>query len=237
MNLNIIFRFISFYGLLWFSTVYYFGIAFLVFLLTRHEGCITWAARGWGKFNLRNAGVTLDIHGTEHLNTSPALFVLNHQSLLDMFIMCSLLPENVRPIAKRSFLYIPVLGLFMKLVGVVLLERHDPQRAMVGMREAKKLIDKGFSLVIAPEGTRTQTGELQPLKKGAFHLAIQTRIPMVPITIVNAYQLFPRSLWLPQSGTVQVFIDAPISTEHWSTDTLSHHIETVRFIFLGHLQP
>ncbi len=235
MNFNIFFRLFSFYIGLWASTVYYFGLAFIQFLFTRDEDCITWASHGWGTFNLKNAGVTLDVHGQENLNTYPAIFVLNHQSLLDMFIVCSLSPGRIRPIAKRSFLYIPVLGAFMKLVGVVLLERYDPQKAMVGMREAKKLLDNKFSLVIAPEGTRSKSGELQPLKKGAFHLALQTKIPMVPITIVNAFNLLPKKNWLPKSGIVHVFVETPVSTKDWSPDHLSEHVETVRTIFLSHL--
>ncbi len=197
---------------------------------------MAWVAHHWGKFNLKNARITLDIQGQENLAHTPAIFVINHQSMLDVFIMSSLLPPKTFPIAKKSFGYIPILGWFLKIIGTVLIDRHNPTKALEGMKQAQKIIESGLSIVIAPEGTRTPTGELQSLKKGAFYLAIQTRLPLIPITIVGAYALLPKSSWIPKRGTVKVYIDPPISTKSWAIETISSHSEAIRTIFLNHLR-
>lgn len=197
---------------------------------------MSWTAHHWGKFNLRHAQITLDIHGQENLARTPAIFVINHQSMLDVFIMSSILPEKTLPIAKKSFITIPILGWFLKTMGVVFIDRYHPSKALEGMKQARESIEQGLSIVMAPEGTRTKTGELQPLKKGAFYLAIQTQLPLIPITIVGAYDLFPKSSWTPHPGTVKVYIDPPLSTEHWSIETIPTHMEELRDIFLSHLR-
>lgn len=228
--------FIRFYGLLGLATLYYFGVGFIRLLYRPKDDVVYWAAHGWGNFTLKQAGIRVEVDSKEHLQKTPAIFVLNHQSMLDLFILCALLPLKTLPVAKKSFKYIPILGCFMKSAGVVFLDRYHPQKAMVGMKKVQKLALEGYSLIMAPEGTRTRTGELQPLKKGAFYLALQTGLPLVPITIVGAFNLFPKSRWTPQSGTVKVFINPPISTLEWTGEDLPKEIEKVRNIFLSHLE-
>jgi len=200
------------------------------------EKVIEWAAHGWGTFNLKQAGITLEVVGKENLDKRPAILVVNHQSMLDLFIMCALRPPKTLPVSKKSMRYIPLLGLFMKSAGVIFIDRYNPKKAMAAMKETYEVVQKkGYSILMAPEGTRTKTGELSPLKKGAFYLALQTKLPMIPITLVNAFQLFPKSAWSPKPGSIQVFIDSPILTETWTEENLSFQIDNVRRIFLTHL--
>lgn len=229
-------RFLQFYSLLILSTFYYYGLGLMMFLFKPTDEVTHWTASSWGKFNLKQAGVKLHIIGEENLSKTPAIFVVNHQSMLDLFIMCYLLPFKSLAVAKKSMRYYPLLGFFMNLAGVVFVDRRHKERAIEGMREAKRIVERGYSLAIAPEGTRTITGELQPLKKGAFHLAIQTKLPMVPITIKNAYSLFPRNHWIPKEGTVDIFIDAPVKTSNWTIETIPQAIAQIRSIFLSHLE-
>lgn len=227
-------RFIQFYGRLIGSTIYYLGFGLMLMIFRPIENVMQWAIPKWGEFNLKSAGVDLEIFGRENLEKRPAIFVLNHQSMLDLFISCYLRPPNTLGIAKKSFVYMPIIGLFMKAIGVVFLDRHDRMKALEGMRATKRLIEKGYSIAMAPEGTRTPTGELQPLKKGAFYLALQTGLPLIPITIINAYQLFPRHNWLPKPGIVKVYIDPPIATHGMTEHSILEMIERVRSVFLSH---
>jgi len=229
-------KFLSFYFLLSFSILWYCTFGFILLLFKPKREVIQWVAHGWGRFNLNHAHITLELHGQDHLSKTPAIFVINHQSMLDLFIMSALLPDHTLPIAKKSFIYIPILGWFLKAVGVVLIDRHNPLKALEGMKQAREMIEQGISIVIAPEGTRTQTGELGPLKKGAFYLAMQTKLPMIPIIIAGAYDLFPKSSWIPRPGTVTVTITPPLSTHAWTPETLSQHITQVRSFFLSHLK-
>jgi len=229
-----IWRFIRFYGWLIGSIIYYLGFGLIFMIFRPPEEVMQWAIPRWGEFSLKLAGVDLEIFGREHLEKRPAIFVFNHQSMLDLFIACYLRPPHTLGVAKKSFAYMPIIGLFMKAIGVVFLDRHDRMKALEGMRATKRLIEKGYSISIAPEGTRTQTGELQPLKKGAFYLALQTGLPLIPITIINAYQLFPRHAWLPKPGIVKVYIDPPIDTKGMTEDSMPEMIEHTRSVFLSH---
>ncbi|MBI2646839.1 MAG: 1-acyl-sn-glycerol-3-phosphate acyltransferase, partial [Deltaproteobacteria bacterium] len=198
-----ILKLFSFYFLLSFSVLWYCTIGFILLLFKPKKDVIFWVAHHWGHFNLKHSQITLELHGQKNLARTPAIFVINHQSMLDIFIISALLPPKTLPIAKKSFGTIPILGWFLRATGTILIDRYNPSKALEGMKQAKGSIEQqGLSIVMAPEGTRTKTGKLQPLKKGAFYLAIQTGLPIIPITIVGAYDLFPISSWIPKRGAV-----------------------------------
>lgn len=226
----------SFYALLFASTSYYFGLGLIfLFFWRKKEDVIAWVASHWGKFNLKQAGIQLDIVGLENTHTRPAIFIYNHQSILDIFILSTLISHKTLPMAKKSFLYFPFLGWFMKTVGAVFVERHDPQKAMLSLKQAQKVIREGYSFVMAPEGTRTRTGELLPFKRGAFQLALQMKLPIIPIIFSNAYSLFPKDAWSPHAGIVKVKILPPIDAAHWSMNILPEKIEEIRNVYLTYL--
>lgn len=236
MILKAPFWFIRFYSVLIISILYYFGIGFLSLLFKPKETVIDWAAKNWGTLVLKGAGIRLHVSGGEYLKKTPAIFVSNHQSMLDFFIMCQMRPSKTTAVAKKSLFRIPILGWFMKIANIIFIDRFHKERAAEAMEQARHIVEKGYSILIAPEGTRTRTGELQPLKKGAFHLALQTHLSMIPITIVNAYDLFPRHAFFPRPGTIDIFIDPPIETTSWTEQTLPQAIDQVRTIFLSHLE-
>ena len=182
----------------------------------------------WGKFVLDISRVNLHIQGEENLKKIPAIFITNHQSTLDIFILCALAPYKALPVAKKTLKYIPFVGTFMKKVGVVFIDRFQPDKALQGMLQAKKLAQSGISIIMAPEGTRSRTGELMPFKKGAFYLALETGYPIIPIVIRGAFELYPRDAWMPKPGTVYVEIGEPISTQNWKREPLHTHIQSVR---------
>ena len=229
-------RFSRFYILLILSTIFYFGWGLILFIFKPRDAVTHDISKRWAAFNLKRAGVELEVYGREHLSQGPSIFVFNHQSLLDMFILCRIVPPKTLSAAKKSFRYFPVMGWFMKAAGVVFIDRYHHQRALEGMKQVKARVDQGYSMVIAPEGTRTATGDLLPFKKGAFYLALQTRFPIIPITLVNAYALLPRHNWIPRPGTVKVFIDPPIPTNTWTEENIPDAIHKVQNIFLSHLK-
>jgi putative phosphoserine phosphatase/1-acylglycerol-3-phosphate O-acyltransferase len=117
--------------------------------------------------------------------------------------------------------------------GVVMIDRADARGAIEAM---KPLVDamrkEGKSVVLAPEGTRTVSPRLAPFKKGAFHLAIQAGVPMIPIVIRNAGDVAPKGDFVYRSATVDIEVLAPVDTSDWSTDTIDEHIQEVRNMFL-----
>ncbi len=243
MNLlRILYWFLRFQILLVSLTIFYFGRAFFELLSISTPdsalNLIQRTARIWGAAILKYSGIELEVIGDrEILSREPASVVINHPSLLDFFVWCILAPPNTPALAKKSLRYLPIIGWFMKKAGIIFIDRFHRERAMKSMEEAKTLIlENKRSLLIAAEGTRTYTGELQPLKKGAFYLALQTKLPMIPVTIVGAYALFPRHVWYPKPGKILVYIDPPMDTHTWTEKSLPQAMDEVTHIFQSHLK-
>jgi len=137
-------------------------------------------------------GVRLDVYGSEHLATRPAVFLFNHQSQLDVLILAKLLRGGFTGVAKKELANDPGFGLVFRLADVAFVDRHDHAQAMKALEPAVQKLHEGISLVIAPEGTRSATPALGPFKKGAFHVAMQAEVPIVPIVIRNSGELMWR---------------------------------------------
>lgn len=173
------------------------------------------------------------VAGEEHLTAArPCVFVFNHQSKLDGPIIMSLLRTEFTAVAKKEVRAIPVIGQLMSLMGTVLIDRADPAGARAALTPAvEKLRTEGVSLVIAPEGTRSPTPKLGSFKKGAFHIAMQAGVPMVPIVLRGAGELMWRSAQTVRRGTVEVCVLPPVDTSRWRAETVDDHVAEVRGMF------
>jgi HAD superfamily hydrolase (TIGR01490 family) len=181
------------------------------------------------------AGVRLDVRGAEHLATRPAVFLFNHQSQLDVLILAKLLHGGFTGVAKRELSRSPGFGLMFRLADVAFVDRHDHAQAIKALQPAVQKLRDGISLVIAPEGTRSATPALGPFRKGAFHVAMQAGVPVVPIVIRNSGELMWRSARTIHSGTVQVVVLPPIPTTSWMVEDLDKHVDEVRGQYLATL--
>ncbi|GAA1322399.1 HAD-IB family hydrolase [Pseudonocardia xinjiangensis] len=182
-----------------------------------------------GELGTALGGVRLDVRGAEHLMAArPAVFLFNHQSQLDVLILAKLLRSNFTAVAKKEAATVPGFGLAFRLADVAFVDRTDPTAARAALEPAVQRLREGISLVIAPEGTRSITPALGPFKKGAFHVAMQAGVPIVPIVIRNAGELMWRGASTLREGTVQVAVLPPIPTDGWTVEELDRHIEDVR---------
>src|SRR5499427_991422 len=181
------------------------------------------------------AGVRLDVHGAEHLAVRPAVFLFNHQSQLDVLILAKLLRGGFTGVAKKELANNPGFGLMFRLADVAFVDRQDNAQARDALESAVQKLNDGISLVIAPEGTRSATPALGPFKKGAFHVAMQAGVPIVPIVIRNSGELMWRGATTIHAGTVQVAVLPPIATDGWDVDGLDEHIRQVRGQYLATL--
>jgi HAD superfamily hydrolase (TIGR01490 family) len=177
-------------------------------------------------------GVRLDVHGAENLATRPAVFLFNHQSQLDVLILAKLLRGGFTGVAKKELANDPGFGLVFRLADVAFVDRHDHAQAVKALEPAVQKLREGISLVIAPEGTRSATPALGPFKKGAFHVAMQADVPIVPIVIRNSGELMWRGATTLHAGTVQVAVLPPVSTADWAVGQLDEHIERIRGQYL-----
>ena len=191
------------------------------------------AYRNFAGVGMTLAGVKLDISGEENLWAHrPAVFVTNHQSILDGFIVPHLIQSNITVMGKKEAADMPLIGRTMEAAGFILFDRSDPEAGRAACAQAADDIRNGYSLAIAPEGTRSYTGKLEPFKKGAFHVAMQTKVPIVPIVIKNAAAFWPRGENFVRPGTVDVEVLPPVSTDDWTLENLGEKVDKLRGQFL-----
>lgn len=179
-------------------------------------------------------GLNLNVTGERYLwQERPAVFVFNHQSKADVIIIAKLLRRDIAGVGKKEIRNYPLLGKIMELSGTVLIDRENTAKAIEAM---KPLVDvmkvERKSVVIAPEGTRAVSTKLAQFKSGAFHIAMQAGVPVVPIVIHNAIDIAPKGDLVYRPCTVEVEILPPIDTSGWKRRTMRQHVAMVRGQFL-----
>jgi len=174
-------------------------------------------------------GVKIEVIGEEHLQAHrPCVFIINHQSKFDMFVMMNIVRRSFSGVAKAEAANVPGFGRYMKMAGVAFLDRADSQKSIDALKPAVDRIKSGLSMCIAPEGTRSWTPKVGRFKKGAFHMAMQAGVPIVPVVIRNAGEIMGRNDQTMRAGTVQVAVLPGIDVSGWTHDQLDARIAEVR---------
>ncbi len=188
----------------------------------------------FGDFAAAMVGMELDVYGEKNLWAArPCIFIFNHQSKADVVIMAKLIRKDMGGVGKQEIKKIPVLGRLMEWAGTVFIDRKDGASAIKAMEPlVDAILKEGKSIVIAPEGTRTLSPTLAPFKKGAFHLAMQAGVPIVPVVIHNAGDVAPKNEFVMRAATVRVDVLPPIDTSAWTPRTINRHVTEVRNMFL-----
>jgi 1-acyl-sn-glycerol-3-phosphate acyltransferase len=172
-----------------------------------------WCASTWSRMIARTALLRVRVHGAEHLRPGESyVFLSTHQSWMDIPVMLGYLPSQLRIAAKREVFMIPFLGWHMTRSGQIPINRGSTAESIESLRRAARLLGGGVSAFLFPEGTRTRDGSLQPLKKGGFRLALESGLPLVPVTIVGTRRAMPRGSMVLRAGPVHMHIDPPIPT-------------------------
>jgi len=200
-------------------------------LLTRSRRTAANVAIGAGADTaLALAGVNMNVRGEENLwSQRPAVFIFNHQSSLDMLIVGSLVRRDMTGVAKKEARRDPRFAPVGLLTDVAYIDRRNSTKARSALAPVvEKIRDERMSLAIAPEGTRTPTPRLGRFKKGAFHIAMQSEVPIVPIVIRNAGELMWRGSNVVRSGTVDVVVLPPVPTDTWRVEDLDRHVAAMR---------
>lgn len=194
-------------------------------------------APAWADVIHAFAGVKLNVTGEENLWAHrPAVFIFNHRNNFDAFIMSKLLRVDYTGIAKKELERHPIMGPVGRLMNVAFIDRSDAKKAVESMKPVMDLARKGLSIVIAPEGTRARGNELLPFKKGAFRMAMETGLPIVPVVLRNADDIGARDGVFMRPGTVDVMVLPAISMKDWSREDLNDRIEAVRDLYVATLE-
>ncbi|NXK62417.1 PLCB acyltransferase, partial [Sylvietta virens] len=168
-------------------------------------------------------GVKFEVKGLENFKVEgPVIIVSNHQSILDMMGLMEILPDNCVQVAKKELIYMGSVGLIIYLGGVILINRKSTSSAKMVMSEvAKTMVAENVKVWVYPEGTRNCTGDLLPFKKGAFHLAIQAQVPVIPVVYSSFTTFYNPKTKLFTSGKIKVEVLPPIETKGLTSDDVT----------------
>ncbi|MFS8084065.1 MAG: lysophospholipid acyltransferase family protein [Acidobacteriota bacterium] len=174
-----------------------------------------WGARTW----LTLSGVRLKVTGLEHLDPNQTyVFVANHWSYFDAAPLFCGTGRRMGLVAKMELLNAPILGYGMGCVNVIAIDRSNRDRAVETLKIAIQRLRSGVSFGVCPEGTRARPGEMLPFKKGAFHMAVQAGVPVVPMALKNSDQLMGRGTGEAWPGTIEMVMMPPVDTSWVSSD-------------------
>lgn len=214
------------------------GVGAAVGLLSRdrRHGINTGIALGT-ELGLALAGVRIAVIGEHNLwRSRPAIFIGNHQSELDAVVLGALVRRDFTAVGKKEARHDPRVLFLSAALDPAWVDRGNTAQAVAALDKVVERIRGGLSLVIFPEGTRTPTPVLGRFKKGAFHMAMQARVPIVPVVLRNAGELMRKGSRAVNPGTVEVCVLDPIPTERWTVDRIDEHVAEVRQRFVDTLE-
>jgi len=221
-------------GLLYGSLVPSVGFGVAAGLLNRSKReAVNVMGSVWGDLAASAAGIDLRVEGQEHLwSHRPAVFIFNHQSGLELVLMLKLLRRDFTGIAKQELRHNPVFGPLFRAAGVVFVDRSNTAKAIQALGPAVEALRHGRSLIIAPEGTRSTTAHVGRFKKGAFRLAMDAAVPIVPVVFRNVLDALPKGAIVVRPAVVEAVVLPPIDTSSWTLDTLDDRIREVRDLYV-----
>ena len=195
-----------------------------------------YAAVPWAKVILWVCGARVKVNGQKNVDRDEArIYLSNHQSYFDIFVLLAHLPADFKFILKQELMRIPLLGFAMKGARYIAIDREDPRKAVKSMNEAAMKIKEGSSMLIFPEGTRSQDGKLQPFKTGGFRLALKAGCDVVPVAINNSRNIVPKKSLKINKGTIDMNIGTPISVKDYTKKDMDKLMDQVREAILNQM--
>lgn len=194
--------------------------------------------RMWNWTVAKFMGLKFTISGTEKIVPGTSYIITpNHQSFADILALFVNLPVPFRWVIKKELLKIPLFGKALGSTGAICLDRSDRERSVKSLQEGTNKLGGGWSVLIYPEGTRTPDGLLHAFKKGAFMMAVQTGISILPVTCNGAFKVMPKNTLLFTPGHVTLAIGDPILTEGLTESSVPELMERTWQAINKHLNP
>ncbi|GMV40835.1 MAG: hypothetical protein AMXMBFR64_25510 [Myxococcales bacterium] len=159
-------------------------------------------ARAWSRMLLRMSGTTISSRGTDGVDWSrPFILMSNHQSHFDIPCLFATVPVDLRFLSKHVLAWIPIFGWSMWAAGFIFINRSDQKKAFASIDKAIRTVREGRSIVVFPEGTRSKDGALKDFKKGAFHMAAEAGVQIVPAWVEGSRHIMQKNSGLVRPGT------------------------------------
>ncbi|CAN5825134.1 lysophospholipid acyltransferase family protein [soil metagenome] len=193
-------------------------VLFVSWLAGKPELVYPWAlfgARNW----LRLSGMKVSVKGAEFLDPKQTyVFIANHRSYLDTATLFAYTGRRIGLLAKKELLKVPILGYGMGFVNIMAIDRSNRERALETTTAATERIRSRISFGVFAEGTRAKPGQFLPFKKGAFYMAVQAGVPIVPVAIKNTDVLMGKGTGQSKPGTIEFELLPPVATAGLSSD-------------------
>lgn len=186
-----------------------------------------WPGRIWARIFCILTLVRVKVTGRENFDPKTSyVFVANHQGAYDIFAIYGYLGHNFRWMMKKGLESIPLVGYSCRVSGHIYVDNSSPSAVRRTMETAEKQLAGGMSVVVFPEGARTPDGKMHAFRRGAYQLAMEFNLPVVPVTIDGAYKVMPRTAILPRYGTIRLTIHKPIYAPEGGRHELGTLMET-----------
>ncbi len=210
------------------ATLIYSFICFVVAIFDRRGKFYSFWGRLWGKTFVALAGLKIDVKGLENLkDANPAIIMINHEAALDIPVSVAILPLQLRYIFKQELVYIPLFGWALWLGRNIPINRSNPREAIKKINQKSgAIINRGFNIIISPEGTRSEDGKIGILKKGGFRIAQQYDIPIISMTMIGNRYLNPKKSMFVKPGKLLAVIDKAVKVSDF--DNLNDCVDNVR---------
>ena len=206
-----------------------------IIIMTPIAGDAKWGyypGRVWGRVMCAIALTRVKIKGNENIDPEKSyIFVANHQSMFDIFLIYGYLNAKFKWIMKMELRRTPLLGKACESMGHIFVDRSSPMRAQKSLEAAKsRLLQGNNSIFLFPEGTRSANGKIGRFKRGAFTIARDLHFPIIPVSISGAYDVLPKGGWHITPGQITMTIHQPIDTTNLTDDNLGEMVDNVRDI-------
>lgn len=195
------------------ASVIFFGLLTIIVALLAGPKIGNYCGVLWARFNAFIIPMYVRVEGRKHVNKKQSyIIVSNHQSGVDIFVLYGWLGIDFKWIMKKELRQVIALGLACEKIGHIFVDRSSPKAAFESLKEAKRILVKGTSVVVFPEGTRSGKAEMGSFKRGAFKIAFDLQLPILPVTIVNSHAIY-QGKWGLLPGKAKLIFHEPIDTK------------------------
>lgn len=234
--LYIIYQYLIAFPILWVLTML---TAIITIILFPWPNCkfVNWVQKLWSRSFGWMLFLPVTITGKENIKPGQSyVFVANHQSMLDVWIIYGWLPVIFKWLMKAELRKVPFVGSACKAAGHIFVDRSSPMAAKKSLEDVEKVLTNGICTVIFPEGTRTLNGEVGRFKRGAFQIALELNLPIIPISLSGCYEAMNRKAKYVTWHPVHMHIGEPILPEQFDKENPMTTIEMIREEVIKNIQ-
>jgi 1-acyl-sn-glycerol-3-phosphate acyltransferase len=225
------YKWLVFGPLLVISTCFFVGLGVVIIFLFDDTLANRIAGAGWSRFNVFFTPARVNVFGRENIEKNQSYIVVsNHQSSYDIFVLFGWLGIDLKWVIKSELRKYPVFGYATEKGGNIIIDRSNAKEAYITLERARQKIVNGTSIIMLPEGTRSRTGQIGEFKKGAFWLARELNLPILPITITGTREILPPKTLDLFPGRATMHVHEPIDVQAYEEDSLEKLIDDVRNI-------